>query len=512
MNNLKITDPALLLTIFENFNTQFKANFFITADTFLSDHPKYHEDDRRYVVLLIVSLSLAFTICTQREEDYIRYFEAVGNLSEDHADEVKLFLNVLIKEVENRGMIVDEGQKVSSSRKIIFGFEDKINEYEDKIIELTNGLSAANREVKQLSTANKTLTKRNKELKNEVEHLKVAISKVSDKNTREKEEEFKNREANFKKEIKNLRKKIEDGELEKEALQNKLHKVKLKKRALKEENLSHTKALSDISENYIDKDVHDKQLKEKMKMEQKLLEMENNYVLEISETKSLKSTISKQEREIKQYQKKDKEYNERLNTLRTQTRNPDSNIFSTNNLIKSNFTNPVKNRRERNHTLDPSGLLKDDYSGSDFDFDSRPGFRNQPQNINKIHDNIEQLNKKLEQLKVSKNVENRELEKTVKQLMEEIKQLKRKGNQKDSHFVTNKTHSRLKSRDLSAIRKNPEMSDELVQKIIGMEKKIKELKNENTYLHQSIVKNLSGYKYQMDVLYSTIRGYVNNSV
>ena len=86
----------------------------MTADAFLSDHPKFHSDDRRFLILLLVSLSLAYTICTQKEDDYIVYFEAVAGLSEEHSNEVKLFLNVLIKEVESRGMIVDEGQKIAT--------------------------------------------------------------------------------------------------------------------------------------------------------------------------------------------------------------------------------------------------------------------------------------------------------------------------------------------------------------------------------------------------------------
>ena len=496
------TDNNLFKKIFENFDKAFKSQFNMSTVDFFNDHYKHYLNDRSVLLLMIISLTLAYKISTQKEEDYIDYFQAAAEMESDSGVEVKSFLNAVIQIVEGKNMVKDSQSQVTSSRRIIYGFENQISEYENKIIILTDNLSNTNRELAQHKEVNDKLYKENSILKKRVEELTIQLTQLSDKNKKDLGDKFKTKELTYQKEIKDLKRKLQDLTLEKDQIQTKLIKTKQKKKILKEENLSQNKALSDISDNYIDKEELDRHKKEKDEMQMKLLELENNYVLEVSETKSLKSAIKKKEVELKMLKQRDKDYLKKINELRDRV---DSQAQG-NNLMKSNLTNPhLKGRNQ----LD---LIGDDASDlSDFDLPGRGIKRDK--SFDNINFNIEKLNKNLDQLRAAKKIENEELSQTIFQLRDEIKHLKKKINKPkpdDSNFVTNRTTSRLKSRDLSAIRKNPEMSDELVQKIIGMEKKIKTLTNENKYLHQSIFKNLSSYKYQADILFTTLTSYVNS--
>ena len=475
----------------------------MTTVDFLSEHYKHYLNDRSVLILMIICLIFAYKISTQKEEDYIDYFQAVADMKSDGGNEVKVFLNELIQEVEAQNMIKENQSQVTSSRRIIFGFENQINEYEGRIIELTDNLSNAKRELAQYKEINDKLYKENSNLKKRVESLTVELTQMSDKSKKNLESKFIAKEMNYQKEIKTLQQKMQELMLEKDQIHNKLIKVKQKKKALKEENMSQNKALSDISENYIDREELAKHRKEKEEYQRKLLALENDYALEVSETKSLKSAIKKKDKELKDLKQKDKDYHKKINELRERV---DSQAQG--NLIKSNLTNPVN--RGRHAQID---LLGDDVSDlSDYELPGR-GLR-KDRSFDNVNMNIEKLNRNLDQLRMAKNIENNELSQMVSKLQDEIKHLKKKmstSRTNESNFVTNRTTSRLKSRDLSAIRKNPEMSDELVQKIIGMEKKIKTLTNENKYLHQSIFKNLSSYKYQADILFTTITSYVNSN-
>ena len=484
----------------------------MNVSEFLDDDYEHYLNDKQAIVLVIISLVLAFAICTQKEEEYIQYFEAVGDMPEDSGDEIKLFLNILIQEVENRNMILDSQLKASSSRKIIFGFEDKINEYEDRIVDLTNKLSFANREVKRLKHSNERLEFENADMKHTIERLSVSLSDLTDRHKKELKNELELQEKAFQKRIKELTRQLGDAELENDRTMAKLEKVRQKKKALKEENLSQNKALSDISENYIDKEQHERNMRERLELQKRYLEMENNYALEVSETKSLKRTLSKQEKELLKYKRKDKEYKKKIDELRQKNSQMTHANTNSNNLIKSNFTTPNRGFSNNNGRYKAYGLdtnpLNDDYSHSDFDFDSRASPRKQP-NFDHMNENIEKLKQKMEMFKEKKSSENREHEKIIKQLMEDIKILKKKGSGGESYYDRSRT-SRFKSRDISGGGRGKGMSEDLIQKVMGMEKKIKELTSENKYLHQSIVKNLSSYKFQTDILYSTIKSYINN--
>lgn len=460
------------------------------------------------IVLFLLSLVLAFAICTQKEEDYLQFFEAVGEVPSEAGDEVKVFLNELIQEVENRNMILESQLKTTSSRRIIFGFEDKLNEYETKIAELNNSLGFAKREAKGLKHANERLESENMDLRKNVERLSITLSDLSDRNKEELSEALKSQEAAFHKRMTDVTRRLSEAELEADRLRTKLAGYKQKNKALKEENLSQNRALSDISENYVDKEQHERDRKERQQLQQRVLEMENNYALEVSETRSLKQTLTRKEKELRKFEKRDKDYRKKIEELRQRnSQQPIPNVDS-HNLIKSNLTNPIRNysnnRKVKAYGLD-SYPNRDQLSNSDFDSDSRASPRKR-HDFSQMNANIEKLNKNMEVFRVKKNDENEEHERIVERLMDDIKMLKKKNNGGESHYKQSRT-SRFKSQNISGERG---VGEKMIKKNLELEKKVKELSSENTYLTNSILKNTSSHRSQIEILYSVVSSYIDN--
>ena len=508
-------DPNFAEAVLNSFNTSFIRDFKINLNSFLHRQYSYYLLDRETVIIMIVTAVFGYAICGQSEDRYIQYFELVNSLREDDAEEVRMFLNNLVHDVESRNMTIDSMAKVSSSRRVIFGFENKIGEYEIKINELNAILNASNRELKRYKERNQTLVTENVKLKEEVQILTKDLSVVNEKYTESMNAIISGKEEQHTREIKELERKLEDTKIENAELKEKVEHLKQKKNVFKEENRTHKKTLSVISDNYVDKETYDKKLQEKLELEKKVMELENNYAVEISETKSLKSQLEKTKNEKKRVlEEKDREYEMKLNELRKQQQVQQDNIFH-NKLNKSSVTEDPSNdlAKQRAQGWDRlTDILDNDFgnnyvTNSDFNFKTRNQSNNQMES--EFIDRMEKLQTKFEELKALSSSENEGLKLKIKQMNEELLKMKQ-SKITESNFGTSRTISRLKSRDISSMKKNPEISEEFVQKMVDMEKKVKHLTNENKYLHQSIIKNLGAYKAQTDVLYTVIKNYIGN--
>lgn len=504
-------DSAFAQKILESFNSHFLKEFNVNLSDFLHRNFAYYLKDRESVIVMIVTSVFAYAICSQSEERYIQYFEVVNTLNEEDAEEVRMFLNNLVQDVEARNLSIGSLRRVSSSRRVIFGFENKLSEYEVKMNELNMVLTACNRELKRYKEKNETLVRENDKMKKDIHELTDSLSQINEKY----EDRIKNivneKEAIYTREIKDLRRKLEDAEIENTQLKEKVEVLTSKKKVFKDENRAHRKTLSVISDNYVDKDTYNKKMQEKAELERKLMEMENNYAVEISETKSLKDQLEKTKNEKKIImEQKDKEYEAKLNEIRKQVQEQD-NVFNNTKLNKSALTNMLNyNLSRHGHTWDRlTDMLDNDFTrgnlhNSDFDSKKDPS---QAKLEGEFIDRLEKLQNKFEELKALSSSENEGLKNKIKQMSDEIYKLK-SSRISESNFATTRTYSRLKSRDISAMKKNTDISEEFVQKMVDMEKKIKSLTNENKYLHQSIIKNLGAYKTQTGILYTVIANYV----
>lgn len=500
--------------ILENFDLHFSKDFKTDLSDFLHRNYTQFFMDREIVVIMILTAAFAYAICSQSEERYIQYFESINSLGDDDAEEVRMFLNNLVHDVETKNLSMGSMHKVSSSRRVIFGFENKLTEYEVKIQELNSVLVSANRELKRGKEKTESLIKDNDRMKVEIRILTKNLSEMNEKYAEQLKAIVSEKEMTFAREMKDMRRRLEDAEAENSRMKDKIDQVRQKKDVIKQENKSHRKTLSVLSDNYVDKEAYDKKTKEKLELERKLMELENNYAVEISETKSLKDQLEKTKNDKKKImEEKDKEYERKLNEIRMQYQAEQDNVFNNIKLNKSAMTNNQLDKMagQKVHDWDRlTNILDNDFNrnnfnNSDFDFKTKDPI--QASMENEFIDRVERLQNKFEELKALSSSENDGLREKIKQMSDEIYRLKT-SRISESNFVTTRTYSRLRSQNQSGLKKNSDISEEFVSKVVDLEKKVKTLTNENKYLHQSIIKNLGAYKTQTDIFYSVIKSYV----
>lgn len=496
-----------LENLFDNLSYIYRHNLSRGLVEFLKFDYRIYNDDVNSLMIVLVQSVISYIILNQDESNYMKFFEQVTQMESLQADKVTEFLHLALAEVEKANPEVHSKKIISQRRLSLSKFEKKFAEYEEDIVRLKMNLNESRNETDKQKLRNQQLVSENRQLRNELQVLTTALSEATEKVTQKLGLEFKQREEELLKDLEKMQKRFDEQSFELRTHREKLLHIKEKKKKLKEENTSNRERLKSVKQNFVPKDEYERKVQEGLDLERKLMQLENSLIADTSETRSIqmrnqrlksekKQLADKFEKEVSELEMKLEETTSRLDEYE---RNSDNRSYTTSVNGRDKLKQPKLDWKAK------SGIdnFATNLEGSDFS----------EGNMLKAEMNgkYESMLRQFEELKMLSSTENKQLRDKVLEMNSEMQKLKRENRAGSQLLQRSKSIVEQRS-TVSDLRKNQEVSGELLNKICDLEKREKQVKIENKYLHESIIRNLAAYKSQLDVLYTVLGSYMKYSL
>jgi len=389
-------------------------------------------------------------------------------------------------------------------------FHQRFQIYEDQIGSLTTEVTDKQSKLKEASQKVESLTSENAELKKEVNRLNVYLTEIKDEQTlllREKEQNLKKTFDSQKRDLsinlENLQK--QTAELKDQNAENLQTIARL---TLKIKDCEDT--INTIPIVYVLKAKYDELNQEKSKLEQKVLELENTIYAQKSENEALRAQTNnlKQNLERTMFEKENK-YKSEIDDLTDQLKKKCRTLEEYE--VDKKDINGKGLRRQSTGKFDEfyNDNMKFSYRFLNIDesmFTKDLNNHTQDTQFNQnLLEKFEYLQQMFEKHRIESSTENSVLNNRIKELTYEINKLKMQNKIiVEEKLSLQKSVREFNSREISIVKKNLEMSGELVEKLVKVDQQNKSLRVENKLLKEKVIKMTMTHGQQMDMLYSMV--------
>lgn len=448
----------------------------------------YESTDKIFNTVALVQMVVVYVVLTQCEDEYLYIFEVIAQLKNDHQEIMKEFLTHVMQLVDNRSLQHSIVMPASSIQE----FEDKFIEYDDKIQTLSIRLDERDEKVDKLLNKLVALRLTNKSLNIEVERLTETVKNLGDHNEGQIAIESENITKMYENKLKTLREKVEDLESVKSNLEKQLQVTEQYSQSLEIESKAINKKMMD----FVPKDIYQTLRSEKEDLETRIIDLENSRLADSSALESLKHSVENLRSEHKlKVIKIEEHYKEKILALEQQLENIQN---------KGNY----ESHRTRN-TLKQNDFLTNT-TASDLGI-SYGGFLKMKQSsceISKIQNgandfminSIENLEQRLIELREQNSKDSEYWRRKVKNLRSELASFKK----------INKSETVKSWRESSAPKKKQDLSEEIIAKMLNLEKDNKRLLFENQTLQTRLINYNRKMSEQMVTLQSCVASYFLN--
>ena len=431
---------------------------------------------------------IVYVILTQSEEEYIHLFEAISHLKQNHQDIVKEFLGEVVKMVDNPVL----QQSILIPTSSIKEFEDKFNEYDDKMDALKDLLKEKDNKINDTQKNLEEYIEKNNNLHEEVERLTIAIRDLSDQNNMLIENEREELTNNYENKLKALLIKNEELESANSTLENQLKNVLEDISALEVENTRLSESLSE----YVPKQIFNSLKLEKQTLEKKLIELENTCATDSSTSEALKQTIEKLKLDHqsnielleKRYQNQINSFEEHIKFYKEKYNNDNDmtlHVPKTHTFLSNTVHSDVNISEDRYLNMENSNV----------EFDKSHGTIN-----NNMIEKFEVLQRRFENLRDQHAKDSENWQTKVDNLKKEL-----------AHYKKNEKSELSKSiKESSNSKRRPDFSDELIEKMLVLEKENRKIRFENETLQDRLINTTGKMNEHMEILQSVISAYLMN--
>ena len=508
------TDGSKLWEAFElvfDFNVKSKLSGYL-----LCDLAKLKKSKNRLLnIIALIEIIIVYIISTQHEEEFLSLFEIVGGLNSVHSDLVKDFFMEIIGVVNKPNLQESLIEQPIANNASIQEFEGKLNEYEVTITNLQTQLSESKKNNDKKNKMIEELKNQNTLLENELQKQEILLNSMNKDTTNELEEQIESLTANYNKRIQNINNKLTASNSYKDMLERQLKQLIEENKKIEKETSIKIKSLRTLPVSHVSKEVYESLRNEKNELERRLMDLENSFATELSDKDHLKDQINKLKRELESRlteQKKtfDGVISDLNDKLVDKQKKLETALSQRTNIQSSTLQKSAKYDEYDTSNTDQAFLMSTfKFQNSEFNAND---LNNKPPCItnSEVIERFDVLQRKFEEMRLNSKKENEELKIKIKSLTEELMSAKSKNNSLHTNRSNAYTSMRdLGSREMNKSKKKSLISEELVDKMMGIEKENRKLKFTNSMLQEKLIKNTGRFNEQLDILQSVVSAYVS---
>lgn len=492
------------------YNVKKKIEGFIPCDFSLLKSSK----DKLVNIIFLIKMSIIYIIRTQEgDEELMSFFGIVNELNSKNKGLLKDWFIEIINFVNKPELEESFVEQSTYNNPSIQEFEGKLNEYELTITNLQDRVSDLQNKQEKKDKVIEDITKRNEFLEEEIMKQEILLRSIGNNQTNQFENKIEELTNNFDKRIKLLNEKLTESESYRKMQESQLRNLMEENKQIEKEKRIQIKSLKQLPVSHISRDVYEKLRNEKNEIEQRLLELETTLATEISEKDSLQFLNNKLKTDHqKALNKQQTEFEETISDLKAKIvdlqkqsnkRQRTATMNSTQNSAKQDGIDTMTSSQQQNQFLESTfGQFTSDLNSID-----DPRDNNYATNF-QVLERFDMLQERFEELREKSKKENESLKYKIKTLTEELMSVKSKNN----NLSTNRSNAYaslkdLGSQELAYSKRKSRISEELMDKIMLIEKENKKLKFTNNMLQERLIKNTGRFNEQLDILHSVITAY-----
>jgi len=429
--------------------------------------------------------------------------------NEEEANTVKEFVDELIH-LLNKPNLQDSFAEHTHRSSTLTEFRQRFKIYEDQISLLTTEVSEKQSKLKEASQKVEGLTSENSELKKEVNRLNVYLTEIKDEQTlmlREKEQNLKKTFDSQKRDLNVILEGLQKQVAELKD-QNSEYLQAIAQLTLKVKDCEDT--INTIPNTYVLKAKYEELNQEKSKLEKKVLELENTIYAQTSENESLRAQTATLRNNLERAMfEKEHRYKSEIDDLTDQLKKKCKTLEEYE--VDKKDINGKGLRRQSSSKFDEfyNDNMKFSYRFLNIDESAFTKDLNNHTQDTQLNQNLlekfEYLQQMFEKHRIESTKENSTLNNRIKELTYEINKLKTQNKMiAEEKLSLQKSVREFNSREISVVKKNPEMSGEFVEKLVRVDQQNKTLRVENKLLKEKVLKMTTTHGQETDLLYSAV--------